>query len=138
MVQKINPHPAPGCNRSPPPLQCILKRCNSWECSVHFFRGPWLRKLHCRPSMMWRWKTRWKDHQWSLQLLRGLFKSSFRVTSLTVHNVRVDIFYYLWDLKWGTLFAKNMNFKSGKSNLDLSWGIWGQGSTANMYPNWGT
>ena len=40
MVQKINPHPAQGCNRSPP-LLCIIKRCNSWECSVHFFRGPW-------------------------------------------------------------------------------------------------
>ena len=38
MVQKINPHPAPGCKRSP--LLCIFKRCNSWECSVHFFRGP--------------------------------------------------------------------------------------------------
>ena len=25
-------------NRSP--LLCIFKRCNSWECSVHFFRGP--------------------------------------------------------------------------------------------------
>ena len=22
------------------PLLCIFKRCNSWECSVHFFRGP--------------------------------------------------------------------------------------------------
>ena len=43
MVQKINPHPAPGCNRSPPPLLCIFKRCNSWECSVHFFRSPWFR-----------------------------------------------------------------------------------------------
>ena len=21
-------------------LLCIFKRCNSWECSVHFFRGP--------------------------------------------------------------------------------------------------
>ena len=39
MVQKINSHPAPGCNRSP--LLCIFKRCNSWECSVQFFRGPW-------------------------------------------------------------------------------------------------
>ena len=39
MVQKINPHLAPGCNRSPP--LCIFKRCNAWECSVHFFRGPW-------------------------------------------------------------------------------------------------
>ena len=29
MVQKINPHPAPGCNRSPPPLPCIFKRCHS-------------------------------------------------------------------------------------------------------------
>ena len=38
MVQKINPHSAPRCNRSP--LLCIFKRCNSWECSVHFFRGP--------------------------------------------------------------------------------------------------
>ena len=24
------------------PLLCIFKRCNSWECSVHFFRGPWI------------------------------------------------------------------------------------------------
>ena len=24
-------------------LLCIFKRCNSWECSVHFFRGPWFR-----------------------------------------------------------------------------------------------
>ena len=31
MVQKINPHPA---------LLRIFKRCNSWECCVHFFRGP--------------------------------------------------------------------------------------------------
>ena len=46
MVQKINPHPAPGCNRSPPPLLCIFKRCNSWECSVHFFRGPWLKSMN--------------------------------------------------------------------------------------------
>ena len=23
------------------PLLCIFKRCSSWECSVHFFRGPW-------------------------------------------------------------------------------------------------
>ena len=42
MIQTINPHPAPGCNRSPP-LLCIFKRCKSWECSVHFFRGPWFR-----------------------------------------------------------------------------------------------
>ena len=41
-VQKTNPHPAPGCNRSPT-LLCIFKRCNSLECSVHFFRGPCLR-----------------------------------------------------------------------------------------------
>ena len=41
MVQKINPHPAPGCNRSSV-FSCIFKRCNSWECSVHFFRGPCL------------------------------------------------------------------------------------------------
>ena len=39
MVQKINPHPARKCDRSP--LLCIFKRCNSWESSVHFFRGPW-------------------------------------------------------------------------------------------------
>ena len=43
MVQKINHHPAPGCNRSP--LLCIFKICNSWECSVHFFRGPWVHDL---------------------------------------------------------------------------------------------
>ena len=42
MVQKINPHIAPGCNRSPPALLCIFKRCNSRECSIHFFRGLWL------------------------------------------------------------------------------------------------
>ena len=40
MVQKINPHPARKCDRSP--LLCIFKRCNSWESSVHFFRGPWI------------------------------------------------------------------------------------------------
>ena len=39
MVQKINPHPALGRRRIPPIL-CIYKRCNSWECSVHFFRAP--------------------------------------------------------------------------------------------------
>ena len=27
------------------PLLCIYKRCNSWECSVHFFRGPWFKQL---------------------------------------------------------------------------------------------
>ena len=26
------------------PLLCIFKWCNSWECSVHFFRGPWITK----------------------------------------------------------------------------------------------
>ena len=49
MVQKINPHPALGCNRSLHPLLCIFKRCNSWECSVHFLRGPW---LHSIPSWL--------------------------------------------------------------------------------------
>ena len=44
MIQKINPYPALGYNRSPP-LLCIFKRCNSRQCSVHFFRGPWLRCL---------------------------------------------------------------------------------------------
>ena len=45
MVQKINPHPALACK---PPL-CIFKRCNSWECSVHFFRDPWI-----KPKADWR------------------------------------------------------------------------------------
>ena len=45
MVQKINPLPAPGCNRSPSYYVCIFKRCKSWECSVHFFRGPCFRSL---------------------------------------------------------------------------------------------
>ena len=51
MVQKINPHPAPGCNRSP--LLCIFKRCISWECSVHFFRGPWLIPWRNNRSGLW-------------------------------------------------------------------------------------
>ena len=38
MAQKINPHPAPG--RSMIPLLYIFIRCNSWECSVYFFRDP--------------------------------------------------------------------------------------------------
>ena len=28
MVQKINPHPAPGCNRSPPPYYVFSKDAN--------------------------------------------------------------------------------------------------------------
>ena len=34
------------------PLLCIFKRCNSWECSVHFFRGPWLIDLNIEPQQL--------------------------------------------------------------------------------------
>ena len=39
--EKINPHPAPGCNRSSPYYVLISKRCNSWECSIHFLNCTW-------------------------------------------------------------------------------------------------
>ena len=41
MVQKIQP-----CGVIGAPLLCIFKRCNSRECSVHFFRGPWFMLVH--------------------------------------------------------------------------------------------
>ena len=34
------------------PLLCIFKRCNSWKCSIHFLRGPWVR-------WQWSWNFHW-------------------------------------------------------------------------------
>ena len=39
MVQKINPHPAPGCNRSLPPTMFFQKI--QFLGVFHFFRSPW-------------------------------------------------------------------------------------------------
>ena len=62
------------------PLLYIFKRCNSWECSVHFFRGPWLTRLRIRSRQRW-----WASHKLCWRTWHCLDVNKARLTYLVTY-----------------------------------------------------